>query len=74
MVRLGKPDELRRYANLLEGDIHLLGFRDGHAEIELAMPKVTSTPTRWRYDRATALENNIQQGIKELQSIVNAIQ
>lgn len=25
------------------------------AEIELAMPKVTSTPTRWRYDRAMAV-------------------
>jgi hypothetical protein len=39
------------------------------AEIELAMPKVTSTPTKWRYDRAVAVDQNIRQGIKELQSL-----
>jgi hypothetical protein len=38
--------------------------------IELAMPKVSSTPTRWRYERAVALDKNIRKGIKELQSIV----
>ena len=37
--------------------------------IELAMPKVSSTPTRWRYNRAVRLDKNIRQGIRELQGI-----
>jgi hypothetical protein len=41
------------------------------AEIELAMPKVSSTATRWRYNRAVALEKSIQRGIRGLEDIVS---
>jgi len=37
------------------------------AVIERAMPKVSSTPTRWRYERAVALRGNIRQGIEGLE-------
>jgi hypothetical protein len=43
------------------------------AEIELAMPKVSSTPTKWRYDRAVALEKHIQRTIQELERIASDI-
>ena len=44
------------------------------AEIELAMPKVSSTPTKWRYDRAVALENGIERGVRELEEIAGALE
>ena len=44
------------------------------AEIELAMPKVSSTTTKWRYNRAVTLEKSIQRGIKELEEITDASQ
>jgi len=40
------------------------------AEIELAMPKVSSTPTKWRYDRAVTLETNVRRGIQRLETIL----
>lgn len=40
------------------------------AEIELAMPKVSSTPTKWRYDRAVVLERSIRQGIHVLETVL----
>jgi hypothetical protein len=43
------------------------------AAIELAMPKVSSTATRWRYERAVTLETSIRQGIRELDALVAAI-
>ena len=43
------------------------------AVIELAMPKVSSTPTRWRYERAVALRGNIRRGIKGLEGVVEGM-
>jgi len=44
------------------------------AEIELAMPKVSSTATKWRYDRAFALERSIRHGVKDLDEIADSLQ
>ncbi len=38
--------------------------------IELAVPKVSSTPTKWRYDRAIALDRSIRGGIRGLGALV----
>ena len=45
-----------------------------HAVIELAMPKVSSTATKWRYDRAVVLKGAIRRGIKELEGVAKAVQ
>ena len=51
-------------------EAELLTLPEIRLEIETAMPKVSSTPTRWRYNRAMTLQSNIKEGIAGLERIL----